>query len=50
MCNCKKTKQVETQVITGTPEPLIIEPITPTEEEITEFIKHKDGRSNGETE
>lgn len=44
MCNCKKTKQVQTQVITGTPEPI------PTPEVITEIKDIQDGRTNGETE
>jgi hypothetical protein len=59
---------VQTQVITGTPEPTLsplgltveqieeveknhtIQPITPTEEEIKEYLNTKNGRSNGETE
>ena len=53
MCNCKKTKQVETIVITGTPEPIQI-PEPP--EEIDHFnnidiIKPiQDGRVDGQAE
>ena len=35
MCNCKKSKRVETQVIMGTPEPI------PTPEEIVEPPKEE---------
>ena len=41
MCNCKKTKQVQTQVITGTTEP---------PKEIIEVKDIQDGRTDGETE
>jgi hypothetical protein len=37
MCNCKKNKRVETQVIMGTPEPLPEEIVELTDEEIDHF-------------
>jgi hypothetical protein len=49
MCNCKKTKQVETQVITGTPEPVQV-PKPISVEEIIEVKEEIYARSNGETE
>ena len=41
MCNCKKNKRVETQVIMGTPEPLPQEIVELTDEEIEAYVEKK---------
>lgn len=45
MCDCRQ-KKVETKVITGTTEPIVV----PTPEPIIEIKQTTDGRTNTETE